>query len=104
LANAFITLFQLITPDQWYNMELDFRKEVPSYYTLTFFLSWVWLGAFIFQNIFVGVMVKYFQTISNQMNVNDNKKNKALEINRQWNELQQVDHSFLLFKFWLFMQ
>lgn len=56
LPQALITLFQLFTLDQWYSIEADVRLVVNPAVSIVFFVTWVWIGAFIFRNIFVGVM------------------------------------------------
>lgn len=63
------TLFQLLTLDQWYNIakEISSVGVVNNIITISFFVVWVALGAFIFRNIFIGVMVKNFQSISQEL-------------------------------------
>ena len=56
LPQAVISLFQLLTLDQWYSIEADVRLVVSPIVSVAFFVTWVWVGAFIFRNIFVGVM------------------------------------------------
>jgi len=40
LPQAFITLFQLLTLDQWYFIEKDIHRVVPAWTTILFFLVW----------------------------------------------------------------
>ena len=63
LEQAFVSLFQLLTLDQWHSIydTLLTHSGLPAAVTTVFIVSWVWLGAFIFRNIFVGVIVKGFQ-------------------------------------------
>lgn len=56
LGEAFITLFQLLTMDGWFRLQSDISTVVPVPIVVLFFISWVWIGAFIFRNIFIGVM------------------------------------------------
>ena len=56
LPNALITLFQLFTLDQWYKIYNDLTKVSNKAFTCIYILLWVWVGAFIFRNLFVGVM------------------------------------------------
>ena len=63
LDQAFVSLFQLLTLDQWnviYNSLLQ-HSDLPLPLVTAFIVSWVWLGAFVFRNIFVGVIVRGFQ-------------------------------------------
>lgn len=56
LPNAMITLFQLFTLDQWYKIYNDLTKVSNVAITLTYILLWVWIGSFLFRNLFVGIM------------------------------------------------
>lgn len=51
-------LFQLLTMDRWDDMNRDFAQVADPFWSYTFVISWVFLGAFIFRNIFIGVMGK----------------------------------------------
>ncbi len=59
LLNAMITLFQLFTLDQWYKIYNDLTKVSNVAFTCTYILLWVWIGAFVFRNLFVGIMGEY---------------------------------------------
>jgi len=63
LPNTFVTLFQLFTLDQWYDVIEDTAEVMGLGYPCAYCLTWILLGSFIFRNIFVGVMVNNFQTI-----------------------------------------
>ena len=58
LPNALITLFQLFTLDQWYKIYNDIIRVQNKVFTCTYILLWVWVGAFVFRNLFVGIMGK----------------------------------------------
>ena len=86
VGQAFITLFQLLTLDQWFRIQDDIAKIVGSILTGIYFILWVWLGAFIFRNIFVGVMVRNFQMLSERLAKDDmdqQKKRKFDKMNEQ---------------------
>ena len=51
-----ITLFQLFTLDQWYKIYNDLIKVSNVAFTCTYILMWVWVGSFVFRNLFVGIM------------------------------------------------
>lgn len=63
LPNALITLFQLFTLDQWYNIYTDITSVSSKAFTCTYILLWVWVGAFVFRNLFVGIMGKNFMQV-----------------------------------------
>ncbi|ODM97959.1 Cation channel sperm-associated protein 2 [Orchesella cincta] len=63
LHNAFVTLFQIFTLDQWYDVIEDTAIVMGYPLACTYILIWILLGSFIFRNIFVGVMVNNFQNI-----------------------------------------
>eukprot|EP00741_Cyanophora_paradoxa_P000823 tig00000444_g794.t1 len=67
LGGSFLTLFQLLTLDQWYSICTEIAEYTLKPVTIIFFLTWVWIGAFIFRNIFIGVMVKKFRSISAEL-------------------------------------
>lgn len=56
LLAVVITLFQLFTLDQWYNIYNDLIKVIHPFFAATYMLLWVWIGSFVFRNLFVGIM------------------------------------------------
>ncbi|KAI9140414.1 Ion transport protein-domain-containing protein [Paraphysoderma sedebokerense] len=60
LGTVFGVLFQLLTLDNWYDVANDLLKVTDPVTTWIYLILWIWLGAFIFKNIFVGVMVSNF--------------------------------------------
>lgn len=56
LVTVFGVLFQLLTLDNWYDVANDLLKVTDPVTTWIYLILWIWLGAFIFKNIFVGVM------------------------------------------------
>lgn len=61
-----ITLFAIMTLDQWWKIMTN--TELNSSFIKTFyFISWVLLASFIFQNLFTGVMVNNFQEIREEV-------------------------------------
>ena len=53
-----LTLFQLFTLDQWYNIYRDLIKISNPISSLIYILVWIGIGSFIFRNLFVGIMGK----------------------------------------------
>ena len=48
---------------QWFNIMTEYTTIVSDIVGNMFFISWVTIGAFIFRNIFVGAMVRNFETL-----------------------------------------
>ncbi|KAJ3327410.1 Cysteine protease atg4b [Blyttiomyces sp. JEL0837] len=67
IGTSLMTLFQLLTLDQWDEINREVAKYVDRVWSQLYIISWVWLGAFIFRNIFVGVMVNDFDKISESL-------------------------------------
>jgi len=87
---AMRTLFQLLTLDQWFNIAKDITRveSIHPIVVIMFFIIWVALGAFIFRNIFIGVMVKNFQSISQELADIDQASRKRAKINKYLKDLQ----------------
>ena len=63
-TNALLTLFAIMTLDQWWNIFTHASESNENDIISTiFFLSWILLASFIFQNLFTGAMVNNFQEI-----------------------------------------
>ncbi|GKT36939.1 Cation channel sperm-associated protein 2 like protein [Aduncisulcus paluster] len=67
LSNSLLSMFQMMTLDQWYFILQDVSQVVNPGVVLGFFLAWIWVGSFLFFNVFVGVMVKNFQSLKEDM-------------------------------------
>ncbi|XP_041966141.1 cation channel sperm-associated protein 2-like isoform X2 [Alosa alosa] len=65
IMNSFITLFILFTLDHWYAILADTRKvpEMDPNICGVYIILWLIIGAVIFRNIFVGILVNNFQSI-----------------------------------------
>ncbi|XP_028396182.1 cation channel sperm-associated protein 1-like [Dendronephthya gigantea] len=62
LVKALITLFQLITLDDWFYMYTDIIDVDPAYgYVIIYLALYIVLENFIFMNLFVAVLVDNFQ-------------------------------------------
>jgi len=68
IGESFKTLFQLLTFDQWNDMVQEISTIANPIVTTAYIIIWTCLGAFIFRNVFVGVMVNNFDKISDEMN------------------------------------
>ncbi|XP_051776239.1 cation channel sperm-associated protein 2-like [Erpetoichthys calabaricus] len=69
IPNTLVTLFILFTLDHWYAMAREILKvvELDHASCIIFIILWIFIGAFIFRNIFVGIMVNNFQAIRNEL-------------------------------------
>jgi hypothetical protein len=56
LGNAIVFTFQLMTMDAWFKIQHDVARIVTPALVVIFFIAWIWLGSFIFRNVFIGVM------------------------------------------------
>ncbi|CAF0989790.1 unnamed protein product [Brachionus calyciflorus] len=65
IFESIITLFAIMTLDQWWKIFTNTDPE--SLLTTFYFISWVILASFIFQNLFTGVMVNNFQQIREEV-------------------------------------
>ncbi|XP_078367481.1 cation channel sperm-associated protein 2-like isoform X1 [Oculina patagonica] len=79
LGNALVTLFQLFTLDHWYDILRDLIKVADSITVKIYIILWICIGAFIFRNIFAGIMVMNFQSIRNDFNQQVKEQTEALE-------------------------
>ncbi|KAJ3211479.1 Cation channel sperm-associated protein 2 [Dinochytrium kinnereticum] len=79
IGSAFKTLFALLTFDQWDPLNREAAQFTDPVWSQLYILSWVWLGAYIFRNIFVGVMVNNFDKISENLK---EEKNETAKLKR----------------------
>ncbi|XP_049624973.1 cation channel sperm-associated protein 2 [Suncus etruscus] len=70
VQNSFISVFILFTMDHWYELLQDTWKvpEVSRLFSSIYIILWIILGAIVFRNIIVAMMVNNFQTIRNELN------------------------------------
>ncbi|XP_064390889.1 cation channel sperm-associated protein 2-like [Halichondria panicea] len=87
LVDATITLFQLFTLDQWYRIYNDLIKVIHPAFACTYILLWVWIGAFLFRNLFVGIMVNNFQNITEELTRKQENMDHNEELARMKEEL-----------------
>ncbi|XP_053103877.1 cation channel sperm-associated protein 2 [Hemicordylus capensis] len=69
MPNALVTIFILFTMDHWYALLQDMWK-LPDTNTVIcglFITVWLFLGAFIFRNLIVAIMVTNFQNIRTEL-------------------------------------
>ena len=56
LLDALIALFQLFTLDHWYEIYNNLSAVAGATFTCAYILLWLWVGSFVFRNLFVGIM------------------------------------------------
>ena len=56
VGNAMLVVFRIMTFDNWDSISSEVATISSPAATYFFFISWIWLGSFIFRNVFVGVM------------------------------------------------
>lgn len=69
MPNALVTIFILFTMDHWYALLRDTWKvpEINKVISGIFVCLWLLIGAFIFRNLIVAIMVTNFQNIRNDL-------------------------------------
>nr|XP_020660214.1 cation channel sperm-associated protein 2 [Pogona vitticeps] len=69
MPNALVTIFILFTMDHWYALLRDTWKvpEINKVISGVFVCLWLLIGAFIFRNLIVAIMVTNFQNIRNDL-------------------------------------
>ncbi|XP_022802655.1 cation channel sperm-associated protein 2-like isoform X2 [Stylophora pistillata] len=87
LGNALVTLFQLFTLDHWYDILRDLVKVVDPITVKIYIILWICIGAFIFRNIFAGIMVMNFQSIRSDFNQQVKEQTEAIEAEQMRNHL-----------------
>ncbi|CAH3138853.1 unnamed protein product [Pocillopora meandrina] len=89
LGNALVTLFQLFTLDHWYDILRDLIKVVDPITVEIYIILWICIGAFIFRNIFAGIMVMNFQSIRRDFNQQVKEQTEAIEAEQMRNHLAE---------------
>uniref|UniRef100_A0A8C5SW62 Cation channel sperm associated 2 n=1 Tax=Laticauda laticaudata TaxID=8630 RepID=A0A8C5SW62_LATLA len=69
MPNSLVTIFILFTMDHWYALLQDLWKvpEINKVISGIFICLWLLIGAFIFRNLFVAIMVTNFQNIRSDL-------------------------------------
>ena len=90
---SFATLFQLMTLDHWLETLNDILSVMTSPFesiiTVFFIFSWLWIGSFVFKNIFAGIMVNNFQTIRNDLHWEKKEKEARFEVDKFKKEMTE---------------
>ncbi|CAG7675430.1 unnamed protein product [Allacma fusca] len=67
IGYSLLTLFQIFTLDHWFPIMDELISVEGPIGPIVYTLTWLMLGAIIFNNFFAGVMVNYFQNISEEL-------------------------------------
>eukprot|EP01086_Lenisia_limosa_P005241 TRINITY_DN21660_c0_g1_i1.p1 TRINITY_DN21660_c0_g1~~TRINITY_DN21660_c0_g1_i1.p1 ORF type:complete len:294 (-),score=29.46 TRINITY_DN21660_c0_g1_i1:178-1008(-) len=89
LTSSFVTLFQLLTFDQWYFIHRDTVAYVTPWMTTLYYGSWIFVGGFVFRNVFVGVMVKNFAVIKDELVKKQAEQEKRTNLERMRKRLDK---------------
>jgi len=57
---ALLTVFVLLTGDQWTSIMLDYYRAVSPYTSLIFFVSFMILGKYMLLNLFLAILLQNF--------------------------------------------
>ncbi|KAL3895475.1 MAG: hypothetical protein SGCHY_004678 [Lobulomycetales sp.] len=90
IASIMQALFQLLTLDKWDLINRDIAKVADPALTYIYVISWVFLGSFIFRNIFIGVMVTNFDRISMQVREHKAEQSKAKTFEKMRKKLDRL--------------
>ncbi|KAK1787857.1 hypothetical protein P4O66_016337 [Electrophorus voltai] len=69
LSAAFITLFMIFTLDNWHALLSEVQKvpELDSITCSLYIIFWIFIGSFIFRNIFIGIMTNTFNSVRSEL-------------------------------------
>ncbi|EPZ34913.1 hypothetical protein ROZALSC1DRAFT_28316 [Rozella allomycis CSF55] len=67
LGDTLQTLFQILTLDRWLYILRELSLVINPVLAYIYGIVWVWLGAFIFRNLFIGIMVNNFEKIAEKV-------------------------------------
>ncbi|XP_057308446.1 cation channel sperm-associated protein 2-like [Hydractinia symbiolongicarpus] len=79
LGQSLATLFQLFTLDHWFDVLSDLTKVSNGLVSKIYIILWICIGAFIFRNIFAGIMVMNFQNIRQDFANQCNEREQEME-------------------------
>ena len=65
LVKSILTLFRLFTLDHWFEILNDLGKTSNNFFSKAYIVLWICVGAFIFKNVFTGIMGKQILCVLN---------------------------------------
>jgi voltage-dependent calcium channel L type alpha-1D len=63
-SDSFLTVFILLTGDQWNNVMYDYYRGVNPYVAVLFFISFSIIGQYILLNLFLAILLQNFDEAS----------------------------------------
>ncbi|KAJ3275411.1 Cation channel sperm-associated protein 2 [Terramyces sp. JEL0728] len=82
IGESFQSIFIVMTFDQWDPLDRNLSQVTNPGLSHFFILSWSWLGAFVFRNIFVGVMIHNFKRIAAKLDEERQAEMEAKKLER----------------------
>lgn len=80
LAIAGFTLFQVLTYDHWLVMLEEIELVITPIVVVIYYVSWVFISAMVFRNLFIGVMVNNFSDISKKAKKREKQKKRKKQL------------------------
>ncbi|CAK9299101.1 unnamed protein product [Gordionus sp. m RMFG-2023] len=79
------TLFRIFTLDGWHDLLEDVLIIKDPVLACTYFILWIIIGAFIFRNLYIGIMVNNFQSIRTELQkeMEEVEKNRKAELRKE---------------------
>jgi cation channel sperm-associated protein 2 len=82
VGSSLQTLFTLLTLDLWDPLNKSFATITNPVCSYIYILFWTWIGAFVFRNIFVCVMIHNFKRISTSLDQEDRIARQQIRMER----------------------
>lgn len=80
--SAFLTVFQLLTLENWTDVLFyAMRSSTFSLLALFYLISWIWIGNYIFLNLFLAILLDGFTT-SGALQLYDEIENEMAQIEK----------------------
>ena len=92
LGEALITLFQIFTLDRWFLIWEDTSQVANPVLSAIYILLWVWIGGFVFRNIFVGVIVNHFHNLNEIIEEQNREAARKRALDKMKKELKSELH------------
>lgn len=69
---AFLCVFDILTMENWNNILYNaLHSHVPIYLTLTYFITWIFVGNYVLLNLFLAIMLDGFDQDTFKASVED---------------------------------
>jgi len=90
--NAFLTVFQIMTQENWHNiLHLVYRSSVNKILSISYLVSWILIGNYIFLNLFLALLLDEFTSEEVEEELEEiEKEEEALPIVTQASNLTNM--------------